>query len=249
MKTILLYGFCLLCAAAVPVSRGQQTPPAGTPTPFNNPVIALGEPSTNSDSETSTNESKLLDEVAAQKPHHDDRLEIDLGVDYRRPLGGDYDSLSLLNLSISKSLTDYDYLGLTLGAGALRLKSGSLADSVAEAPVFAEIGFIGRHYLTKPKMFLRPYLTASFSYAWMAWDYRRGSIPPDLTSSYYDLLGFDGYAGCGLAVRASKRLSFFGEIVGGGVALYDNNSEDHVNNTVFQNFGYLAAKAGFRFVF
>src|SRR5262245_6366823 len=109
MKTILLYGFCLLCAAVLPISRAQETPPAGTPTPFNNPVITLGEPATNSDSEISTNESALLQEVAAQKPHHDGWLEIDLGVDYRRALGGDYNSLSLLNLSISKSFTDYDY--------------------------------------------------------------------------------------------------------------------------------------------
>lgn len=249
MKSIHLSVLCQLSAAAAPGCFAQETPPAGTPTPFTLPGTVTTPSVSGTEGEWSTNDPMLLEEVAAQKPHHDDLLECDLSLDYRRPANGGYNSLTSVTLSLTGMINEHDSVGLLINGGAFQLKRGSLADRVAYAPYFGEIGLLGKHYLTRPKNFLRPYITGSCSLMWMVWEYRAGTVPPDTDTGGYYLKGIDAYVGCGLAVRLHKRLSVFGEVGGGGVALYDDTTDDYVNRTVFDSFGYVSVKGGLRFAF
>jgi hypothetical protein len=190
MKTFLAVSVCLLLAAGAGIGRADETTAPGTPTPFSDPEGTILGPARSAVLGIVGDEAPSDADLALQKGHHDETLHLDLGLDYRPILGGDYQSLSQLTLAAHVMIDDFNSVGVTVGAGPVRLKRGSFTDSVACQPFIAGIGLVGRHYLTKQKTFLQPYVTASVSEILLGWDYRR-SVVPDGDRSYY-LNGFDG---------------------------------------------------------
>jgi hypothetical protein len=247
MRTLLATTVCFLLALGANIGRGTEATATGTPTPYSDPEGTILGPALSAVLGIIGDEAPSDADLAGRKGHDDEAFHFDLGLDHRPILGGDYQSLSQVTLAAHVMMDDFNSVGVTVGAGPVRLKRGSFTDSVAYQPFIAGIGLVGRHYFTKQKTFLQPYVTASVSEILLGWDYRR-SVVPDGDRSYY-LNGFDGYAGCGLSIRALKRLRIFGEFGGGGVTLYDNSTEDKINRTAFSDFGYVAVKGGLHFVF
>jgi hypothetical protein len=177
--------------------------------------------------------------------HEGDHLYWGPSYDYRR-LNGDYDSLTQAALSF-EVVEDRNTLGLLLSAGSFDLKLGSVADVAAHQPLIGELGLSGKHFFTPQHTFLRPYVAGNLTAAWMAWEYRHPTISGDEIIHHDSMKGVGAYAGCGLSIRASRNLSLFGEFGAGGMMFV--RPDDRQTETVFNDFGYLAVKAGLNVVF
>jgi len=171
-----------------------------------------------------------------------------IGMDYRYPLTGDYGSYYGARLFLEMVATRHHAFGMEAGAGSLRLKPGSVPDRGAHDPALFDLGFFYRLHFTPPNVLLRPYGIVHLNLGTMLWDYK-DDLVSDGESYWRDSVGLaDAYVGAGLVVNATKRFHLFGEMGYGGMAFLDTTHHDF-KNELFDDYGYVAIKAGLGLTF
>jgi hypothetical protein len=173
---------------------------------------------------------------------------LSLVIDYRYPLTGDYKSFYGARLYMEMFVNRHHAFGMTAGAGSLRLKPGSVPDRGAHDPALFDLGFSYRLYFTPPHVLLRPYGTLHLNVGTMLWDYKDDPVA-DGEEYWRDSAGWaDAYVGAGLLVNVSQSFHVFGEMGYGGAAFLDTTYHGF-KNELFDDFGYVAIKAGLGLTF
>jgi hypothetical protein len=169
-----------------------------------------------------------------------------IALDYRHPLTGNYESFYGGRVFLEMTTLRQHSAGMTLGAGVLRLESGSRADrAVHDAAVF-DIGIYYRYYFTSAKTFLRPYGTFHFGVNTTIFDYRTDPVVGNKRVGRDSLGGGDYMVGVGVEAKLSDKTHFFGELGYGGVGFFDTTYQD-LKNRSFRSFSYIGLKTGIAF--
>lgn len=170
------------------------------------------------------------------------------GIDYRYPLTGDYKSYYGARIFMEMFATRHHAFGMEAGAGSLRLKPGSVPDRGAHDPALFDFGFFYRLHFTPPNVLLRPYGTVHLNFGTMLWDYKDDPVSDGESYWRDSVLLVDAYVGAGLVVNATKRFHLFGEMGYGGMAFVGATRNDF-ENELFDDYGYVAIKAGLGLTF
>jgi hypothetical protein len=171
-----------------------------------------------------------------------------LDAGYQVPFGGNIKAIEPITATPLSLEYANNLIGIDLGGAAVKLKPGSLPDQAITDPIMLRAGFVFRHYVNGPHTFLSPYLSGGLDYQYFMWNYRNPIEVDTGTITSDGLQGMTGYAGLGLAIARSKRLSVFGEADIGGTAFL-SQTDQGFQNDVFANFGYLGVKAGLNLKF
>lgn len=169
-----------------------------------------------------------------------------IALDYRHPLTGNYESFYGGRVFLEMTTLRQHSAGMTVGAGMLRLESGTRADrAVHDAAVF-DMGIYYRYYFTSAKTFLRPYGTIHFGLSTAIFDYRADPVSEGDTVRRDNLTGGDYMVGVGVEAKLSDKTQFFGELGYGGVGFFDTTYHD-LKNRSFRSFSYIGLKTGIAF--
>ncbi len=175
--------------------------------------------------------------------NQDSNFELLTDVSYERSLNGPINSITHFTLTPGVYEGQHDFVGLYLGGGIVDLKSDSLANQAIQDAWTLDGGVTVRHYFSPPWTVLCPYVGCSIGGILLRWDYRKPVVAGGETIEVDSLEGVEGSASLGLSTQRDCRLSAFAEVGVGGILFYDTTIQGFEND-VFDNYGYVFAKAG-----
>jgi len=227
------------------LSQAMEASASGDKRPIGNSAERESSPSPTA-AESAALASAGAGEISAIE--NDSGFCVPFHVGYEAPFNGDIQGVATITLAPLTVQDDYNLCGLYVSGGIVDFKSGSLADRGAKDPWTLESGLFYRRYLSAPKTFLSPYLTASVGCQSLFWTYRSDVVSGGETIHGDDLFGATGYAGVGVAVQRKSHLSLFAEAGFGGTT-YANETDEGFSNDVFGSYGFFTVKAGLTYRF
>lgn len=169
-------------------------------------------------------------------------LAISLSGEQLIPFENNIRSISRVALNLGVE-AEHHYFGLSMGAGDVEFRPGSLPDLATDDSWTFDLGLIYRLYFTEPHTFLSPYLTAGLYAQALRWDYRTPVIIGGELISSDAVGGGGGFIGVGTIIERGEFFSVFGE-VRVGQTWFDSDTSEGFRNNVFDDHGYYSFTVG-----